>query len=66
MLGHLIQVINASIFPGLAHYIETANKDKIIEAYNRYSNDSSLKFPPVFGDGKAAEFICDMMLKHLS
>ena len=42
------------------------NKDKIIEAYNRYSNDSSLKFPPVFGDGKAAEFICDMMLKHLS
>jgi len=42
------------------------NKDKIIEAYNRYSNDSSLRFPPVFGDGKAAEFICDMMLKHLS
>jgi len=42
------------------------NKDKIIEAYNRYSNDSSLQFPPVFGNGKAAEFICDMMLKHLS
>lgn len=42
------------------------SKDKIIEAYNRYSKDSSLKFPPVFGDGKAAEFICDMMLKHLS
>ena len=41
-------------------------KEKIIEAYNHYSNDSSLKFPPVFGDGKAAEFICDMMLKHLS
>lgn len=42
------------------------SKDKIIEAYNRYSNDSSLQFPPVFGSGKAAEFICDMMLKHLS
>ena len=42
------------------------NKDKIIEAYNRYSDDSNLHFPPVFGNGKAAEFICDMMLKHLS
>ena len=42
------------------------SKDKIIEAYNRYSDDSNLQFPPVFGNGKAAEFICDMMLKHLS
>ena len=42
------------------------NKGKIIEAYNRYANDSNLQFPPVFGDGKAAEFICEMMLKHLS
>jgi UDP-GlcNAc3NAcA epimerase len=42
------------------------SRDKIIEAYNRYSDDSNLQFPPVFGNGKAAEFICDMMLKHLS
>ena len=42
------------------------NKGKIIEAYNHYANDSNLQFPPVFGDGKAAEFICEMMLKHLS
>lgn len=42
------------------------DKDKIIEAYKSYSMDSSLTFPPVFGDGKAAEFICEMMLKHLN
>lgn len=41
------------------------DKNKIIEAYTRYANDSDLQFPPIFGDGKAAEFICDMMLEHL-
>ncbi len=45
--------------------ITGADKEKILNAYNRYSSDSELKFPPLFGDGKAAEFICRTMLDHL-
>jgi UDP-GlcNAc3NAcA epimerase len=35
---------------------------KIIESYTHYKAQSDLNFPPVFGDGKAAEFICKEML----
>jgi len=42
------------------------NKDKIISAFSGYVNNQELTFPPIFGNGKAAEFVCDMMLKHLS
>lgn len=42
-----------------------ANKDVILKAYADFSKQENLKFPSLFGDGKAAEFICEEMLKHL-
>lgn len=41
-----------------------SNEKKIIEAYRTLSS-SSLDFPNIFGDGKAAEFIVGEMVKHL-
>ena len=42
-----------------------ANSDKINSAYSKLMNDKSLTYPPIFGDGKSAEFICAEILKHL-
>ncbi len=41
-----------------AGMITDACTDKIVEAYNHFDNAETPDFPPVFGDGKAAEFIC--------
>ncbi len=38
--------------------ISDADTEKIIEAYNYFEDVETLTFSPVFGDGKAAEFIC--------
>ncbi len=38
-----------------------ANKTKIKNAYRKLNGDSSLKFPAIFGDCKAAEFICEQI-----
>jgi UDP-GlcNAc3NAcA epimerase len=43
--------------------ITDADTDRIIEAYNHFESAEALDFPPVFGDGKAAEFICGEILK---
>ncbi len=43
--------------------ITDADTDKIIEAFNHFKSAEALDFPPVFGDGKAAEFICGEILK---
>ncbi|MCB2221148.1 MAG: UDP-N-acetylglucosamine 2-epimerase (non-hydrolyzing) [Bacteroidetes bacterium] len=42
--------------------ITDAHQDKILQAFEYYNVHSNLKFPAVFGDGKAAEFICRKML----
>ena len=39
-----------------------AKVDQIIEAFSYFMNQNNLSFPPFFGDGKAAEFICSEML----
>ena len=40
-----------------------ADKSKISAAYQYFENQkTALKFPKLFGDGKAAEFICEMMV----
>ena len=39
--------------------------DKIKEAFKYFNNNKSLKFPQVFGDGKAAEFICSKIVEIL-
>ena len=43
--------------------ITDADTDRIIEAFNYFETSDSVDFPPVFGDGKAAEFICEQILK---
>lgn len=43
-----------------------ADKKKITGAYAHFSSAAKLSFPKLFGDGKAAEFICGEMIKHLS
>jgi len=42
-----------------------ADKDRILEAYNTLKDQTSLTYPPLFGDGKAAAFICSEILKHI-
>ncbi len=45
--------------------ITDANKQKIIAAVADFFSNKKLNFPPVFGDGKAAEFIVDEITKQL-
>jgi len=42
-----------------------ADKDRILNAYQVLSKKPDLTYPPLFGDGKAAEFICSEILEHL-
>jgi len=43
--------------------ITDANTEKIIEAYYHFQGKADLSFPSIFGDGKAAEFICEKILE---
>lgn len=43
--------------------IADAEKEKIVNAFRHFSENKNLDFPPVFGDGYAAEYICEQMLK---
>lgn len=43
-----------------------ADKNKINAAFDRFLSDEDIQFPELFGDGKAAEFICDTMLHKLA
>lgn len=45
--------------------IADADENKIIEAYSRFKNKKDLQFPQIFGDGKASEFICEEIIKHI-
>jgi UDP-GlcNAc3NAcA epimerase len=45
--------------------VTDADENKIVDAYKYFSGKTDLKFPQLFGDGKAAEFICGEMLKNL-
>jgi UDP-GlcNAc3NAcA epimerase len=49
-----------------AAIITDADEEKIKNAYELLSSRSDLKFPKLYGDGKAAEFICGEMVTHLS
>jgi UDP-GlcNAc3NAcA epimerase len=46
--------------------ITDADEKKIIEAYKTLTSKTDMKFPKLYGDGKAAEFICGEMLDNLS
>jgi UDP-GlcNAc3NAcA epimerase len=45
--------------------IADTDKEKISSAYNKLSALSDKKFPKLFGDGHAAEFICSELVKHI-
>lgn len=42
-----------------------ADKKRILEAYNNFLQKTTLSYPHLFGDGKAAEFICSEILNHI-
>jgi len=45
--------------------ITDANEHKIIEAFSTLTSKSGMKFPKLYGDGKAAEFICREILENI-
>jgi UDP-GlcNAc3NAcA epimerase len=48
-----------------AAIIADADKEKVLAAFNKFKNTTSLYFPSLYGNGKAAEFICEEILKHI-
>lgn len=42
-----------------------ADKDRILDAYQHFSKMKDMTFPALFGDGKAAEFICNEILTQI-
>lgn len=48
-----------------AAVITDADEQKIIASFNDFVENPPHKFPEIFGDGKAAEFICKEMLENL-
>ena len=43
--------------------IADADEQKITKAFEYFMNSKNLKYPTIFGDGKAAEFICEEIYK---
>ncbi len=43
-----------------------ADEKKIIYAFSQFRNKKNMVFPPVFGNGRAAEFICEEIVKNFS
>jgi UDP-GlcNAc3NAcA epimerase len=43
-----------------------ASRDKILAAYAHFTSGVQIHFPKLFGDGRAAEFICGEIVQHLS
>ncbi|MCW3085877.1 MAG: hypothetical protein JWP12_3243 [Bacteroidetes bacterium] len=43
-----------------------ADEERIMEAYTYFSKKQQLEFPDLFGNGKAAEFICEEILKQIN
>lgn len=49
-----------------AGILTDADSSRIINATNYFLSNPAIDYKPVFGDGKAAEFICAKMLEHIS
>ncbi len=47
-----------------AGIISDANGDRIEKAISYYLSEPAIDYKPVFGDGKAADFICEKILEH--
>jgi len=46
-----------------AAMLADADKEKIIAAFDHFSEQETKKYPPIFGDGRAAEFICEKIIE---
>jgi len=44
--------------------LANADYDKIIAAFKHFSKNNLLQYPEIFGDGQAAEFICETILAN--
>ena len=47
-----------------AAIITDADEERIINAYYHFRNTKELQYPEIFGDGKAAEFICNELINN--
>ena len=47
-----------------AAIIADADEKKIIEAYHHFKDNKEIEFPEIFGDGRAAEFICKELINN--
>ena len=45
-------------------YLADADLNRILDAYESYKTNKFDQFPAIFGDGKAAEFICQKILNN--
>jgi UDP-GlcNAc3NAcA epimerase len=45
--------------------VADADEQRIKSAFEKLVSDTGLKFPKLYGDGHAAEFICGELVKHL-
>lgn len=43
--------------------IADADRARIVDAFGSLYKNQALEFPPIFGDGKAAEFICEQIIR---
>ena len=59
-------LIAGFIFAEMRYHSYLNSAKKIIESYKTLTSKSNMKFPKLYGDGKASEFICSEMVKHLS
>jgi UDP-GlcNAc3NAcA epimerase len=41
-----------------------ASEERILHAFDHLLNKSDFSYPPIFGDGKAAEFICEQLIEQ--
>lgn len=44
--------------------VADADENKIIDSFEKLYHSKKLKFPPLFGDGKAAEFIAEKIIEN--
>lgn len=48
-----------------AAIVADADQQKIIKAYEDFTENKKIEYPLLYGDGKAAEFICQEMISNL-
>jgi UDP-GlcNAc3NAcA epimerase len=42
-----------------------ASKEKILAGFDHLMNKTDLSYPPLYGDGQAARFICERIIEDL-